>query len=99
MSIKDLEVSQQPMQVQLLRARMIEIEGKLKDGTPGIMDAMIDVHKNLQDHEELIQFLSDEDIATLHQAFEKYKQVTLVAKEAKKVGKNKKLTEADLKNL
>lgn len=100
MSIKDLEVSQSPLELQSLKARMIEIEQKLIDGTPGIVDAMVDVHKNLMDHEELIQFMSDDDIAMLHKAHEKHKQFVLVQKETKKVGKGgKKLSDNDLANL
>lgn len=100
MSIKDLEVSQKPLEVQMLKARMIEIETKLTDGTPGIIDAMIDIHKNLQSHEELVLLLDDDDIKRLHLAHEKHKQVVLVNKEVKKVGKGgKKLSESDLANL
>lgn len=100
MSIKDLEVSQQPLEIQSLKARMIEVETKLIDGTPGIVDAMVDIHKNLQDHEELILLLDDNDIAMLHKAHEKHKQFVLVQKETKKVGKGgKKLTSDDLANL
>lgn len=100
MSIRELETSQQPMEVQLLKARMKEIEQKLIDGTPGIVDAMIDIHKNLQSHEELVLLMSDEDIQLLHRAHEKHKQFVLVAKEVKKVGKGgKKLTSNDLANL
>jgi hypothetical protein len=100
MSIKDLEVSQKPLELQMLRARMIEIEQKLVDGTPGIVEAMVDIHKNLQEHEELIVFLSDDDIANLHKAHEKHKQYQLFQRETKKVGKGgKKLTDNDLANL
>lgn len=100
MSIRELETSQQPMQVQLLKARMKEIEQKLIDGTPGIVEAMIDIHKNLQSHEELILLMSDDDIKILHTAHEKHKQFVLVHKETKKVGKGgKKLTSNDLANL
>lgn len=95
MSIRELEASQQPLQVQQLQARMKEIQQKLIDGTPGIVDAMVDVHKNLQQHEELIHLMSDEDIAILHRAHEKHKQVALIQNEIKKT-KGKK---PDLKNL
>jgi hypothetical protein len=101
MSIKELEVGQQPLEVQSLKARMIEIEKKLIDGTPGIVDAMVDIHKNLLDHEELILLLDDNDIAMLHKAHEKHKQFVLVQKEVKAVGKGgkKKLSDNDLANL
>jgi hypothetical protein len=100
MSIKDLEISQQPLEVQILKVRMVEIEQKLLDGTPGIVDAMIDIHKNLQEHEELVLLLTDDDIAMLHKAHEKHKQFALVQKETKKVGKGgKKLSDNDLANL
>lgn len=100
MSIKDLEVSQKPMEVQLLKARFIEIEQKLKDETPGIVEAMIDIHKITQQHEELVHLLSDDDIKNLHLAHEKHKKFVLINKEVKKVGKgSKKLTSNDLANL
>lgn len=99
MSIKDLEVSQLPLEVQSLKARMIEIENKLKDGTPGIVDAMIDIHKNVQQHEELIHFLSDDDIAMVHRAHEKHKQIHMIMKEQKKSSAKKKLSDSDLANL
>jgi len=100
MSIRELEVSQKPLEVQQLKARMLEIQQKLIDETPGIIDACIDIHRNLQEHEELVNFLSDDDIQILHKAHEKHKQFHLVQKETKKVGKGgKKLTENDLKNL
>lgn len=100
MSIRELEASQKPIEVQQLKARMIEIHQKLIDGTPGIIDAMIDIHKNLQQHEELILLMSDDDIRELHLAHEKHKQYHLIQKETKKVGKGgKKLTDNDLANL
>ena len=100
MSIRELEVSQKPLEVQQLKARMLEIQQKLIDETPGIVDAMIDIHKNLLQHEELIQFLSDDDIKLIHMAHEKHKQYHLIQKETKKVGKGgKKLTDNDLANL
>lgn len=98
MSIKELEASQKPLEVQQLQARFREIEAKLLDGTPGIVDAMVDIHKNLLAHEELVLLLDDDDIARLHQAHEKYKQFVLVNKEVKKKG-TKKLTDNDLANL
>ena len=100
MSIRELEVSQKPLEVQILKARMLEIETKLKDGTPGIVDAMVDIHKNLQSHEELVLLMTDDDIRLLHLAHEKHKQFVLVNKEVKKVGKGgKKLSDTDLANL
>jgi hypothetical protein len=99
MSIRELEVAQQPLEVQRLKARMIEIEKRLIDGQPGIVDAMIDIHKNILEHEELALMLSDDDIMMLHKAHEKHKQVVLIQKETKKLSKNKKLTDDDLKNL
>lgn len=99
MSIKDLEASQKPLEVQLLKARFQEMAQKLVDGTPGIVDAMIDIHKNLQQHEELILLLDDDDIHTLHQAHEKHKQFAMIQKEVKKTTGRKKLTNDDLNNL
>lgn len=99
MSIKDLEVSQKSLEVQQLKARMIEIEQGLINTTPGIIDAMIDIHKNLQQHEELVLYLSDDDIATLHKTHEKHKQVVLVQnqiKAAKKKPNLKDLKASDL---
>lgn len=84
MSIRDLEVSQKPLEVQMLRARMIEIQQKMIDGTPGIVEAMIDIHKNLLQHEELVLLMDDDDIKLLHQAHEKHKQFAMIQKEVKK---------------
>lgn len=100
MSIRDLQINQQPLEVQQLHAQFKIIEQKMKDGTPGIVDAMLEIHKNLQTHEELVSLLNDDDIQMLHQAHEKHKQFVLVQQTAKKnnTGK-KKLTDADLGNL
>lgn len=95
MSIRELEVAQKSLEIQNLKARMLEIQQKLIDQTPGIIDAMVDIHKNLMMHEELIILMSDEDIALLHQAHEKHKQFTLVNKEIKKVGRSN----SNLKNI
>lgn len=94
MSIKDLEVNQAPIELQQLKARMIIVEQGLISDTPGIVNAMIDIHKNLQEHEELVQFLSDEDIHLLHLAHEKHKQVVLIQKQTKAAKKK-----PDFKNL
>lgn len=94
MSIKDLEVNQAPIELQQLKARIIQMEQGLISDTPGIVDAMIDIHKNLLQHEELVQFLSDEDIHLLHLAHEKHKQVVLVQKQTKLAKKK-----PDLKNI
>lgn len=100
MSIKDLEVSQQPLNIQTLRAKFLEVEQGLLQDTPGLVDAMIFIHKNLLEHEELVLLFDDNDIRTLHLAHEKHKQVHLIQKETKKLGKSrKKLSDTDLNNL
>lgn len=100
MSILDLQAEQQPLEVQQLKARFQEVVKKLEDGTPGMMDAMIDIHKNLQTHEELVHLLDDDDIRKLHLAHEKHKGFVLVQQAAKSVkGGKKKLTSDDLGNL
>lgn len=101
MTILELQAEQEPMEVQQLKAQFQLIAQKLQDKTPGIVDAMIEIHKNLQTHEELVVLLSDEDIAMLHKAHEGHKQIVLVQKAAKSVGsgKKKKLTSDDLNNL
>lgn len=100
MSIHDLQVDQQPLNVQQLQVRFNEVVAKLVDKTPGLPEALMDIHKNLQMNEHLVHLLSDDDITILHQGFEKYKQFVLVQKEVKKVGKSgKKLTDADLGKL
>lgn len=99
MSILDLEIEQQPIEVQQLKSRMYQIQQNLLDNTPGLPEALADIHKNLLQHEELIHLLDDEDIHRIHAGFEKFKQFTLVQKEVKAVKKNKKLTNEDLSNL
>lgn len=99
MSIRELEVSQQPLEIQQLKAQFQIIEQKLKDQTPGIVDAMIDIHKNLQMHEELVSLLNDDDIALLHKAHEKHKQFVMVQVAEKTNSKKKKLSSDDLNNL
>lgn len=84
MSIRDLEASQKPLEVQQLQARMREIEKGLLNSTPNLTEAMIDIHKNLLQHEELVLLMDDDDIKILHQAHEKYKQFVMVSKEVKK---------------
>lgn len=83
MSILDLQEEQQPPEVQRLIARMDQIQGQLLEQTPLLHEALADIHKILHQHEELVHLMSDEDIAKLHQAFEKHKGVVLVQKEAK----------------
>lgn len=100
MSIRDLEASQHPLETQQLVAQFRIVEQKLKDQTPGIVEAMIDIHKNLLSHEELVAFLTDEDLQMLHKAHEKHKQFVLIqvtTKQTKKAGK--KLNNDDLNNL
>lgn len=99
MSIRDLEVSQQPLEIQQLKAQFQIIEKKLQDQTPGIVDAMIDIHKNLLMHEELVSLINDDDIQMLHKAHEKHKQFTLIAVAEKTNAKKKKLSSDDLNNL
>lgn len=96
MSIKDLEASQKPIEVQQLQARFKEIEHRLIDGSPGIVEAMVDIHRITHEHEELVLLFDDDDIAKLHSAHEKHKQFTLFNKELKAQAKNSK---ASLKNL
>lgn len=101
MSIIELQSAQQSLEVQRLQARFKEIHTKLVDQTPGIVDAMVDIHKILQQHEELVHLLSDDDIAALHKAHETHKQVVLIQTTAKTTtgkGRNK-LTDGQLKNL
>lgn len=99
MSIRDLEASQKPLEIQQLKAQFQIIHQKLEDKTPGIVDAMIDIHKNLQLHEELVELISDDDIQELHKAHEKHKQFVLVAVTEKQAKSKKKLTSDDLSNL
>lgn len=102
MSILELQTEQQPLEVQQLQAQFKLIAQKLVDGTPGLVDAMIEIHKITQTHEDLIALLSDDDIANLHKSHEKHKQFTLIQKNIKATtgaGKKKKLTEGDLGNL
>lgn len=100
MSIKDLEDSQQPLEVQQLKAQFMLVAQKLVDGTPGIVEAMIDIHKNTQLHEELVELFDDEDLAILHKAHEKHKQFVLVQQVAKQTTTRKtKLSSNDLANL
>lgn len=98
MSIKDLQVNQQPLNVQQLQVRFNDVATKLIDGTPGLPEALVDIHKNLMQNEHLVHLLDDDDIAVLHKAHEKYKQFILVQKEVKK-SKSKKLSNDDLSKL
>jgi hypothetical protein len=98
MSIKDLQIDQQPIEVQHLQARFIQLEKELVAATPDLPTALAEIHKQLQTHEELIHLLSDEDCQRLHRAFESYKQFSLINKTAK-AGKKKKISENDLMNI
>jgi DNA-directed RNA polymerase len=60
---------------------------------------LIDIHKNLLTNEHLVHLLSDEDIATLHQGYEKFKQFSLIQKAAKSVGKGASKKLGNLDNL
>lgn len=103
MSIKDLESSQQPMEVQLLKARFLQIQDQLLQKTPELPTILFDIHKNLLEHEEMVHLLDDEDIHALHSAFEIHKQQALLQKEIDKAAKGgkgkKKLSSSDLDNL
>lgn len=101
MSILELQEDQQPPEMQRLIARMHQIQENLTVQTSLLHEALADIHKNLAQHEELTNFLSDDDIAKLHKAFEIHKQFALIQKEEKKVsGKGrKKLSDKDLSNL
>lgn len=99
MSIADLQADQQPLEVKQLAAQFKLIEQELIKKTPGLPEALITIHKMLQEHEELTNILDDDDIAALHKSHEAYKQVALIVREVKGLKKNKKISEEDLKNL
>jgi len=100
MSIRELQTDQQPLEVQQLKARMLQIQDQLILKTPDLPVALADIHKNLLQHEELVHLLDDDDIALLHRTHELHKQYALIQKEAKTVsGRRKKLNDNDLANL
>jgi|SRR6266853_190907 len=99
MSIADLQSSQQPLEIQQLVQQFKLIEQELIKKTPGLPDALVTIHKMLQEHEELTNILDDNDISNLHKAHEAYKQVALIHKEEKKMKKTKKVSDQDLLNL
>lgn len=101
MSIKELQTEQQPIEVQQLKALIIQISAELVVQTPGLPNALATIHKMVQEHEELIHILNDEDTKTIHLAFESYKRIKVFADEAKKAtkSKSKKLSDNDLSNL
>lgn len=100
MSIADLQSQQQPLEVQQLAQQFKLIEQELIKRTPGLPEALVTIHKMLQEHEELSNILGDEEIALLHKSHEAYKQVALIHREEKKIKKgNKKLSDNDLSNL
>jgi len=100
MSIRELQVDQSPIEVQQLKARMLQIQDQLVLKTPELPIALADIHKNLLQHEELIHLLDDDDIRLLHQTHELHKQFAMIQKEAKSVsGRRKKLNDNDLANL
>lgn len=100
MSILDLQVDQHPIEVQKLKAKMEVIQAALLAGTPGLSDALKDIHQNLQQHEDLTYLFDDNDMALVHKAFEKHKQVKLIQEAVEKPKRqSKKLTESDLKSL
>lgn len=99
MSIAELQSSQQPLEIQALIQQFKIIEQELIKKTPGLPEALVTIHRMLQEHEELTNILGDEDIALLHKSHEAYKQVALIVKEVKSLKKNKKISDEDLKNL
>lgn len=99
MSIADLQSAQQPLEVQQLAIQFKLIEQELIKKTPGLPEALVIIHKMLQEHEELSNILDDDDISNLHKAHEAYKQVAMIHKEEKKIKKNKKVSDQDLLNL
>lgn len=99
MSILDLQVDQHPIEVQKLKAKMEIVQSALLADTPGLSDALKDIHQNLQQHEDLIHLFDDDDMARIHKAFEKHKQVRLIQEAVTTKKKTKKLTDSDLNNL
>lgn len=99
MSILDLQAEQQPVEVQQLKARMQQIQSELTTKTPGLPEALADIHRILLSHEDLVHMLDDDDINKLHKAFELHKQVTMIQKETKKPSSRKKLSNDDLASL
>jgi hypothetical protein len=99
MSIKELQTDQQPIEVQQLQARFMQIENELIVQTPDLPVALAEIHKQLQQQEELVHLLDDEDCQKLHKSFEIFKQFALIQKTAKTNSKKKKLTENDLMNI
>ena len=95
MSILDLQIAQQPIEVQALHARMVQIQDQLLEKTPQLPDALVAIHKMLLEHEELVHILDDDDIMNLDKAHEVHKQFAVVNKEVEKAGKTKKLSSAD----
>ncbi len=101
MSIRELQASQQPLEIQQLAIKFKEIENQLVQKTPELPMALVEIHKMLQEHEELTNILDDDDIMILHKAHELHKQFALIQKEEKKLSsrKNKKLSDSDFANL
>lgn len=99
MSIAELQSTQQPLEIQQLAQQFKIIEQELIKRTPGLPDALVAIHKMLQQHEELANILDDDDIAKLHKAHEAYKQVALLQREVKSLKKTKKVSDTDLLNL
>lgn len=98
MSILELQLDQQPLEVNQLAARIKEVQANLLQQTPGLSTALADIHRMLQQHEEMIHFLDDEDMKKLHQAHELFKQHHLVQSSIAKTGK-KKIDEKRLMSL
>lgn len=99
MSIKDLQTDQHPIEVQQLQARFLQIEKNLVEMTPELPVALAEIHKQLQQHEELIHLLDDEDLMKLHMGFEKYKQIEVFTKAVKATKSKKKLSDKELSDI
>lgn len=97
MSIKELQLEQQPLEVKQLHARFLQLEQELIRQTPELPIALAEIHKQVQQHEELIHLLGDDDLALLHKNFEQFKQVVVFSKASKAAtSKRKKLSDKDL---
>jgi hypothetical protein len=78
MSILTLQAEQQPLHIQTAVKQFQAVAVALLEASPGLSMALAELHKNMIEHEEIVQLLDDDDIQKLHKAHEAHKQVTMI---------------------
>lgn len=96
MSLAELQASQQPPHIAKAIEQFQAIQLTLQEQRPGLAMELVELHKNMIEHEEIVHLMGDDEIRTLHLAHESHKQVVAVQVTGKAT---KKALDTKIKNL